>query len=126
MKPKKPNAHYSAPPSNRLRQVNELLRSELASEFSRELELPADTVLTVTRVTTAPDLHTATVFISVLPDNQSGTVLTLVRKQMWHIMHAVGPRLVIKTIPKLTIVIDEAERRAARVDALLDSLDQNQ
>lgn len=125
MKRKKPSGHYNAPPSNRLRQVNELLRGELASEFTRELELPVGVIVTITRIVTAPDLHNATIYILVVPDNQSGTTLSTVRKQLRHIIHTISPRLVLKNLPKFNVEIDEAERKAQRIDSLLDSLNEN-
>lgn len=124
MKRKKSSGHYSAPPSNRLRQVNELLRAELASEFTRELELPVGTVVTITRIVTSPDLRNATIYILVQPDNQSGTVLAIVRKKLRDMIHTVSHRIVLKNLPKFKVEVDEAERKAARVDELLDSLEE--
>jgi len=108
--------------SNSLNQVNELLRLELATALAKELELPHNVVLSITKVRTAPDLHNATVYISVVPDDQAGSVLNLVRKKLSHIMRSISGRLVLKNVPKIQIQLDETERAAARVEAILDKL----
>lgn len=108
--------------SDRIRQINELLRSELSLEFNRELELPEGSLVTITKINTAPDLHNATIFISITPIDKSGSILEAVRKQFPHIIQAIAPRLVIRTIPRFKIIIDEGERRAAHIDKLLDGL----
>lgn len=108
--------------ADRMRQVNELLRSELALQIQREVDLPEGVVVSVTKVKTSPDLRNASVLISIVPDNQSGTVLSLLKKRMKHIAGSVAPKLNLRTFPRLRIKIDEQERGAAHIEALLDSL----
>ena len=60
--------------SNRILQINELLRQELAALVSREIYL-RDGLITVTKVKCSPDLKNASVRISVLPENFSGSAL---------------------------------------------------
>lgn len=106
----------------RRQQINELIRTELAKEFSSTLELPAGSMVSITKVKTSKDLHYARIFISILPEQTSGSILTLVRKQLPRMIENASPRLVLRCLPKFAVVIDETERKAAHIEALLDSL----
>lgn len=107
---------------DRLTQVNEALRTALAHEIRVIVELPPETVVSVTKVRVSPDLHTAAVYLSVTPKERSGTALTLIRKQLRQIVHDVAERVPMRRFPKLRIIIDEGAIRAAHIEALLDSL----
>ncbi|MFA5995978.1 MAG: ribosome-binding factor A [Patescibacteria group bacterium] len=109
-------------PVDRLRQINELLRTELAREFRAVLELPTNVVVSITKVRTAKDLHTATIYLSILPDNYTGTALALIHKNFSRIIEQAIPRIKIRCVPKFRILLDETERKAAHIEKLLDSL----
>ncbi|MDO8261450.1 MAG: ribosome-binding factor A, partial [Candidatus Magasanikbacteria bacterium] len=65
---------------SRMDQINELLREELSILMSRETPIP-NGLITITRVKCSPDLKNATILISVLPENVSGSALRKVRAQ---------------------------------------------
>lgn len=103
-------------------QVNELLRNELAMEFMRSLALPEGVIASVTKVRTAPNLQHATVYVSIMPDKHTGTALAQIRKQLPSITKAIAPKLNLRKFPKVRIASDEAERSAAHIESILDSL----
>lgn len=109
-------------PPDRMRQINELLRNELAVEIHRSLDLPPDVFISITKVKTAPDLHNATVYVSILPDNQTGSILQLLEKKIKWLSHEIAPRLSMKHMPRLHVRLDETERQAAHIEQILDSL----
>ncbi len=108
--------------SDRIRQVNELLRNEFALEFSRSLELPEGSVISITKVSTSPDMRNATIFVSILPDNKAGSLLKSIRTQLPSISREVASRVVLRSVPKIKVTIDDNERKAAHIESLLDSL----
>lgn len=109
-------------PPDRMRQINELLRNELAVEIHRSLDLPTDVFVSITKVKTAPDLHNATVFVSILPDNQTGSVLTMLQKNIKMLANEIAPRLNLRHFPRLRVQLDETERQAAHIEHILDTL----
>ena len=109
-------------PSSRIRQVNELLRLDFANAIQRLVELPPGVVVTVTRVHTTADLRHTTVFISILPDHQSGSTLRLIKQRLKDIISSVVEQLSFHHIPHFHVKLDDTERLAARLDTLLDSL----
>lgn len=108
--------------SSRIRQVNDLLRVDFASAIQRLVELPPGVVVSVTRVHTTADLHHATIFISILPDHQSGSTLRLIKQHFRDIISSVVDQLSLHHIPHFHLKLDDTERLAARLDSLLDSL----
>ena len=111
-------------PPDRIRQINELLRNELAAEIHRSLNLPTNVFVSITKVKTAPDLHNATVYVSILPDSKTGSVLQLLEKKIKWLGHEIMPRVSIKHFPRLHVRLDETERQAAQIEHLLDTLHQ--
>ena len=67
--------------SRRIQRVNQLIKQEISKLILREIEPPKDSLITVTRVSSTPDLREAKVFISVIPEeNKSKAFLSLNRK----------------------------------------------
>jgi len=106
--------------SDRMIQINEMLRSEIAIALSEEVYLD-NGLITVTRVNCSNDLKAATVVVSVLPENISGTALSLLRKNSKLVSKKLG-RLNLKNIPKLRWKIDSQERFAAQVEKAIDDI----
>jgi len=102
-------------------QINELLREELSLLMSRETPIP-NGLITITRVKCSPDLKNATILISVLPENVSGSALRKVRQQNSYYAANLRKKIKIKFIPKFRWKIDSQERYAASIDRVLDEI----
>ena len=101
-----------------LARLNQELQHELALIINREAEV-RDTLLTVTYVKCSDDLKTATIGISVLPEGQSGSALTALRKKAKLMAEALEKRAHLRRVPRLRFVIDATEVRAAEVEAAI-------
>lgn len=108
--------------SERITKINELLRREIAEIISREGVLE-NGLVTITKIRTGTDLKNATILISVLPTNLSGTAL----KQLKHLNSLISAqlrkKLKIKNIPRFNWKIDGLERHAVEVEDAINSLD---
>ncbi len=107
--------------SNRVVQINELLRAEIAGILSREVYLD-NGLITVTKVRCGADLREASVSVSVLPENVSGTALKLLRRHT-SIVGKELKKLHLKFIPRITWKIDSQERFAVDVEKAIGELD---
>lgn len=111
--------------SHRQQRVSELLHQELSLLIGAELTDPrlADALVTVTHVTVSPDLHNARVFVDhALPAEANHRVLAALRHAEGFLRRALAENLNLRVVPELSFAIDETERRARRVDQLLDAL----
>jgi len=100
--------------------LNELLRSKLAHLVSREVYL-AGGLITITKVDTSPDLKFSKVYISVLPENLTGTALTKLRKNNALFSRQIAKTTRLRKVPKLKWLLDEGERQIVEVSKIMDS-----
>jgi len=106
----------------RMRRVNEALR-EVLSEGIGSLKDPRIGFVTVTGVDTSPDLHQATVYVSVL-GSQKKRDATLAGLQSSHgvLQSRVNRELHLKRTPQLTFEYDPTVERGVRLSRLIDEL----
>ena len=108
--------------SNRILQINELIQKELGQIILREIEFPKNTLVTITRVETSPDLSQTKVYVSCLPDNQADRMLQVLKRQSYHIQHKLNKRLETKIIPRIRFVKELKTMQAGRVEEILEKL----
>jgi ribosome-binding factor A len=110
--------------SVRLQRVNEMLKRELGEVIRRELPIAEAGVITVNQVSTAPDLHTATVFIGFIgtaEQRKRGIELLGIEKKRIQMM--VGSSIRLKYTPQLRFIFDESVEKGHRVLEIIDELD---
>lgn len=103
-------------------QVNALLKSELAKLVSREIPME-NGLITITYVKCSPNLCEATVGISVLPENVSGTALKLLRQHSSGFCQILKKRLSLKYIPRFNWKIDPTEKHVDEINKLLNEIE---
>ncbi len=108
--------------NQRIERVNELLKQDLGRYIREEIDLPADCLVTVTDVQTAPDLKTAKVLVSIWPEKFRGTVLELLKKNSRRLHELLKEELTTKFVPNLNFLIDEQEIFATKVERILDEI----
>lgn len=109
--------------SSRMRKVDELIREVLAEEIGK-LKDPRIGFVTVTGVETAPDLRRATVFYSVLgeEEEQEATAEALAHAAP-HLQARLGHQVRMKFTPRLTFTVDPSIAHASRITRLLYEID---
>ena len=107
--------------SDRMPQINELLRQELAILVSREIYL-RDGLITVTKIKCSPDLKNASAQISVLPENLSGSALRVLKSHNALFAKELRKKLNLKKIPRSHWEIDKQERCALEIDKVFDEI----
>lgn len=106
---------------SRIDQVNELLKAELASLINREITIE-NSLVTISYVDCSPDLSSAKIGISVLPEKYFGTVLEQLRKSSSQFTSILKKKLSLKTIPKFNWVIDKTEKEARSIEEVLEQI----
>ena len=99
--------------------VNEVLRQILAEELERLADADERLrLLTITAVSTSPDLRTATVYVGTL-DEDAAMALDERRGQL---QRSVGRQVRMKRTPRLTFASDPAVEAGKRVEEVLRRL----
>jgi ribosome-binding factor A len=111
--------------SERTKQLDELLRQEIAGIVTRDVADPRIGFATITDVETAPDLRHAQVWVSVIgqPRERDATIAALSRA-MPFVRRELGRRLRLKRIPELHVRLDDTAERGTRVLRLLHELEE--
>lgn len=106
--------------SSRMRRVDEAIRAVLSDTLVQGLKDPRIGFVTVTDVSTSPDLRHARVYVSVLGDDAARTAsLEGLNSAHGFLQSAINAELRLKRTPELRFVDDETVRRAARLEELL-------
>lgn len=109
--------------TRRQEQVNELIRSELAQLFTKELELPHGVIVTISHVETSADMEHARVYLSIWPVERRGEIWPTLVPQQGHFQRLLNRRLHMDHVPLIEFMHDESEEKAERLNRLLDTLD---
>lgn len=110
-------------PSQRIRRVQNLLRSEISTVIQRRIKDPRVAMVTITKVQVAPDLRHARVFVSVLGDADARvtalaglqSAARFIRSELMKVLH-------LRPVPELEFRDDQSFARAARTLDLLDQI----
>ena len=107
----------------RVARVGEQLQRELG-DIVQGLRDPRVGFVTVMDVQLSKDLYYATMYISVLGDDtaQAEAVAGL-QSAMGYIRREVAQRMRLRQAPEIAVRYDDTSERAARVSALIDSLE---
>ena len=108
--------------SKRIQRVNQLVKEELSKILLKEVDFPKDTLVTVTRVDTSPDLKQTKIFISCIPEDQRLRVLSILNKNLSLLQKKIGEILLMRIIPKIKFIEEKETQEAARVEALLGKM----
>ncbi len=111
-------------PSLRLQRVRELLKREIGEVIRREFPVSEAGLVTVNDVDVAGDLHSASVFISILgqPEQQKRG-FALLRRHRKRIQGLVGRAIILKYTPTLRFVMDDSVARGNRVLEIIAELE---
>lgn len=88
-------------PSRRIEKINNLLLQEVSKLFLTEIDFPEGMIVTVGSIDTSPDLKYADVLVATIPDNKTGTALSIIRKKIYGIQKSIDRKLNIRPVPKL-------------------------
>jgi ribosome-binding factor A len=103
-----------------MRRVDEAVRQVLADAIAEELKDPRVGFVTVTDVTTSPDLSFARVYVSVLGDEQARAAsLDGLRHAHGYLQGRIASDLRLRRTPTLEFRYDHTTDRALRVEDLL-------
>jgi len=109
--------------TDRMPRINELLLHELGQLVEREIAPAQSALVTVTRVSTSPDLQQAEVYVSVMgSEEQKQHVLNLLLAYRREFQSVIARHVKIKYTPKLHFHLDSTIEKGGNVLALIEQL----
>jgi ribosome-binding factor A len=109
-----------------MRRVDEAVRAVLSEAITQGLKDPRVGFVTVTSVETSPDLRHATVYVSVLgDDDEREASLDGLRSAHGFLQKRVASELRLKHTPTLEFAFDDSVQRGMRITEILKEEDGN-
>ncbi len=110
--------------SNRIGRINEEIQKELAS-LLRNLKDPRvqDTMISITRVETTPDLRYTKVYVSFLDESKALDAMKGLKSASGYLRRELGSALNLRYTPEIQWVLDDSITYGAKMLKLIDSLD---
>lgn len=103
-------------------QLSEYLRAIVSTFLRREVEFPADTLVTVTRVEVSHNHRSATVWISVLPTARADDALAAIAAELYALQGTVNESVKKHPVPRVRFRIDLGPSHAAHIEELTRDL----
>ena len=111
-------------PSNRIMRINEEIQKELSS-LLRTVKDPRvqDTMISITRVETTPDLRWAKVYVSFLDESRAKDAIKGLKSAGGYLRRELGSALKLRYTPELNWELDDSITYGAKMLKLINSLD---
>jgi ribosome-binding factor A len=109
----------------RMPKINQLLKKEISQALLREIDFPAEVLVTVTRVETSDDLSQSRVSVSVFPEEKTEKILELLDKAVYSVQQRINKRLKMRPIPKIFFREEKQTKVAGRIEEILAKIKQN-
>ncbi len=110
-------------PYKRSARVSDLIREEVADIIMNKIKHKTLGFLTVTGAKVSDDLRNATIYLSVLNDDEKKRTVKKLNSMSSFIKGELGRRLKMKYIPKPVFKIDEAIEYGRKIDKIFDDIE---
>ena len=107
--------------SNRLEKVNSLLEKEISKIVLRDFNFQ-EALVTITHIDATANLIEARAFVSVLPEEKTDKIISILNKGVYSIQQKINKLLNMRPIPKIVFIKDEKIKEAARIEKILETL----
>ena len=110
--------------SNRINRINEEIQKEL-SNLIRNLKDPRiqNTMISITRVETTPDLRYTKVYVSFLQEEKAADALKGLQSAAGYLRRELGSALNLRYTPQIMWALDDSITYGAKMLALINSLE---
>ena len=106
----------------RIERVESVIQEELGKIILKEIDFPAGSLVTITRVSCSVDLANANVFVAVLPEANAKRVLEILGKVIYPLQKMLDKRLRMRPIPRIRFVEEKETVRAAKIEGLIEEI----
>lgn len=110
--------------TEKLARLNEFLKRSVSEIILQEKDCSYDTLVTVTKADTDPDLSQVKIYVSVMPDSKQKEVLDNLNRNIYHIQQILNKKVKIRRVPKIILCDDKSAKHAGKVEELLHDIEE--
>ena len=114
--------NYNHMQEKQIKRIESALKDELSAIIQKEIDLQPGTLVTVTEIEISEDNRYADVYITVLPENTTGSVLGILKRASGFLRAELIHRFDWGRGPELRFQIDEGQKKADKIESLLDEI----
>ena len=109
--------------SNRINRINEEIQKEL-SNLLRTVKDPrvAETMISITRVETTPDLRYTKVYVSILQEEKANDAMKGLKSAAGFLRRQLASDVRLRCVPEIVWALDDSITYGARMLSLINSL----
>jgi ribosome-binding factor A len=114
----------------RVQQINEVIRQELNQIILREIEFNLNTIVTIIRVDSNPELKITKIFLRVFPENKEKKSLKTLNKRTPLLQALLNKKIYLRYVPTIKFFIDtkgkKEETREEKIEELFEEIEKTQ
>lgn len=108
--------------TDRILKVNQLFKKEIGRIMLEDVDFPDNVLVTITEVSTTPNLIESRVYISCLPENKTEEVFLVLSRNIYHIQKTLNKKLNMRPIPKIIFKKEKKIGQADKIESILEQL----
>jgi ribosome-binding factor A len=116
--------------NTRVQQINEVIRQELNQIILREIEFNLNTIVTIIRVDSDPELKITKIFLRVFPENKEKKSLKTLNKRTPLLQALLNKKIYLRYVPIIKFFIDtkgkKEETREEKIEKLFEEIEKTQ
>ncbi len=105
---------------DRLEKINELMKQEVGKLILKEVDIPLNVLVTVTKAQTSPNLKNSIIYITTLPEKAGKDIINELGLRIYDIQKSLNRRLYMKPVPKIEFKIDKQAYAEQNIYKLLN------
>ncbi len=108
--------------SQRIHKINDLIRDHLANIISKNVSLPRDVFVSITKVDTSKDLRYSRVLVSVFPEDKRESAMKILEKNVFQVQGQLNKLLSCKPLPRIEFISDDTEQKADELEEIFEQI----
>ena len=106
----------------KIEKTNAFVQKELGNIILKELDVFPGTLLTITRAECSPNFIEVKVFVSVLPEDKTEEVFSLLQRNIFNLQQMLNKKMKVRPVPKIKFVKETQTAQAARIEKALKDI----
>ncbi|MEX1112332.1 MAG: ribosome-binding factor A [Candidatus Andersenbacteria bacterium] len=112
--------------SGRITRVNKHIQRVFGEILHEEADLPTDVLVTISKVSTTPNLKSATIWLYISPSSKEEEVLERLKPQMYELQGALNRSLEMRPLPRISLQADHGAQHAQVIEQKLAEIKEDQ